>query len=201
MYLQKYTILVTTILLQSVLLSKLHCQLPASRILSFAKTPRKEPQAKIPRGIFMPRGIFLEFNFCGCLYHAGLQCLLCCRSIWQGYPRMALGGGNRGIKGSLLPSTCLGSLLASKMCPCYGPLVKLWFAFLACCNRSTVWCHMPLNSRLMSLPFVHHAYTCTLGLPWMTARTDQRSKCPKSISKVHVLAMGIGFLCFRGAAA
>ena len=108
---------------------------------------------------------FLEFNFCGCLYHAGLQCLLCCRSIWQGYPRMALGGGNRGIKGSLLPSTCLGSLLASKMCPCYGPLVKLWFAFLACCNRSTVWCHMPLNSRLMSLPFVHHAYTCTLGLP------------------------------------
>ena len=164
MYLQKYTILVTTILLQSVLLSKLHCQLPASRILSFAKTPRKEPQAKIPRGILC-HVEFLEFNFCGCLYHAGLQCLLCCRSIWQGYPRMALGGGNRGIKGSLLPSTCLGSLLASKMCPCYGPLVKLWFAFLACCNRSTVWCHMPLNSRLMSLPFVHHAYTCTLALP------------------------------------
>ena len=62
MYLQKYTILVTTILLQSVLLSKLHCQLPASRILSFAKTSRKQPQAKIPRGIFMPRGIFRIYH-------------------------------------------------------------------------------------------------------------------------------------------
>ena len=52
MYLQKYTILATTILLQSVLLSKLHCQLLASRILNFAKTARKQPQAKILRGIF-----------------------------------------------------------------------------------------------------------------------------------------------------
>ena len=50
--------MVTTILLQGVLLSKLHCQLLASRILNFAKTPRKQPQAKTPRGIFMPRGIF-----------------------------------------------------------------------------------------------------------------------------------------------
>ena len=65
MYLQKYTILVTTILLQSVLLSKLHCQLLASRILNFAKTPRKQPQAKIPRGIFMPRGIFKNLIFVG----------------------------------------------------------------------------------------------------------------------------------------
>ena len=76
-----------------------------------------------------------------------------------------LRGGSRGIKGSLLPSTRLGSLLASKMCSCYGTLVKLWFPFLDCWNRSTVWYHMPLNSRLMSLPFVYHAYTCTLALP------------------------------------
>ena len=61
MYLQKYIILVTVVLLQSVLLSKLHCQLLASRILNFAKTPRKQPQAKIPRGIFMPW--ILKFNF------------------------------------------------------------------------------------------------------------------------------------------
>jgi len=64
-YLQKYTILVTTILLQSVLLSKLHCQLLTSRILNFAKTARKQPQAKIPRGIFMPRGIFKNLIFVG----------------------------------------------------------------------------------------------------------------------------------------
>ena len=76
MYLQKYTILATTILLQSVLLSKLHCQLLASRILNFAKTARKQPQAKILRGIFLPREIFQNSIFVGVCDMLG--CSDCC---------------------------------------------------------------------------------------------------------------------------
>ena len=156
MYLQKYIILVITILLQSILLSKLHCQLLASRILSFAKTPRKQPQAKIPRGILC-HVEFFRIQFLWVFIICWVAVLTVLQKYLAGLSKNGLGGGSRGIKGSLLPSMRLGSLLASKMCPCYGPLVKLWFAFLACWNRSTVWCHMPLNSRLMRLPFVHHA--------------------------------------------
>ena len=57
--------MVTTILLRSVLLSKVHCQLLASRILNFANTPGEQPQAKIPRGILLPRGIFYSYIFVG----------------------------------------------------------------------------------------------------------------------------------------
>ena len=91
MYLQKYTILVTTILLQSVLLSKLHCQLLASRILNFAKTPRKQPQAKIPRGIFMPRGIFKNLIFVGVWDVLGCSAY-CVAEVLAGLSKNGLGG-------------------------------------------------------------------------------------------------------------
>ena len=82
-----------------------------------------------------------------------------------GLSKNALGGWRQRHQRVTTTQHALRLSSSIKMRSCYGPLMKLWFAFLACWNRSTVWCHMPLNSRLMSLPFVHHAYTCTLALP------------------------------------